>query len=800
MIKRTVCIAAFLGWFSVAFGAGSGMDMLVLGDAASEKSHELEAEFSDVIEGGLGETARRFLPKDQEDWRGGSFTVTMKVDPDQQNYFTAKFWGNDICREDAESRLCLFIEDLQVGYRHLGDIDSLDIMQHKIPRYPGRFFYKTVPLPRHITKGKTSVEIRVEGQGGINGYAKKINDYQKNMTEPSRGVYCVYTHTDTCFVPAEDEVQGVPPTHIPVRKEPGVELIEQLKTELNECSDREMAKGGKKNVDSIQYLAYAYLTEWNTAYKNKQALERIVEAADEHYLEWKDDPKTIEGLRWVHKGPIGDAVRLVHQDLKPWLDQKIPGTSTVRRKGWADMLVASRTHNSLTEGRRSYSNQCMIKDVYTFYCDQAVRCIDPSKAWPKQTALLLLYEAMGLEPFSGSWDESGRPDWSQGKNKMLLTEQGLTKELGFVGYYGEIVSDFGVMIYEATKPAPDQEGDPRLKEQLIKMCRARAPFRYQLIDEKGYRSMNLEAIIGWRDWKYPGGPIYDQTNGRDGGSFDAAIATGDPVLMGYGQQMLEEHQFFAKLKERMDIRHTNSKTRLLAVPEQYAIIASLPPQEYRLPMTEGQPDFVFADIDDGVIAFKDRGTIFYVSLYWRARHAINNLSRVHCLTPYMERDSIVCIETEFDDSGKTYRVPDRTNAGFGRGSNEDWYRDQGMEQAMADEKQPIATVPRDDDSYDVGDEHPKAGKAQLYKMGYGPYFIAMNCDDKKTFQFEMPPAFIGSKDLVSGQVANAPKVNLKPGMTIVLCNDWQTEREKPARTKVEAYIPKTEAADEVDAL
>lgn len=274
--------------------------------------------------------------------------------------------------------------------------------------------------------------------------------------------------------------------------------------------------------------------------------------------------------------------------------------------------------------------------------------------------------------------------------------------------------------------------------------------------------------------------MYDQTNGRDGGSFDAAIATGDPVLMGYGQQMLEDHQFFAKLKERIEIRHTNSKTRLLAVPEQYEIIASLPPQKYRLPMTEGQPDFVFVDTDDGVLAFKDRGHMVYISLYWRARHAINNLARVHHLTPYMERDSIVHVETEFDDSGDTYTVPDRTNAGFGRGSNEDWYRNQGMIQAMAGIEQPIAKVPSDDDSYKVGSEHPKAGKGKLYILEYGSYYIAMNCDDKETFRFELPKKFVGSKDLVSGQIAGSTKVNLPAGRTIVLCSNWEQEPEVPA--------------------
>ncbi|MDF7808060.1 hypothetical protein P4E94_11470 [Pontiellaceae bacterium B12219] len=767
---------------TVVFAESGLVDAVQFGNSASEQEHRIEPVLSDVVDGALGLKARRLLPEAEPNWQGGKITFMMKVDPEKPNYFTAKFWGGDTCSDDEhELRLCLYVEGKQLGTRHLGAIDMLDIMKYDLPRYPGRFLYATRPLPIHMTKGKTEIEITIEGQGGINGYASKIDDYQHKMTEPSRGIYRAYVHTDACFQPLEDEVQGAPPVDIPVRPEPGIEVLEELKKELNDRSDMEMARGGRKHEYNIQYLAYAYETSWNTAYQNPLALERIVEAIDAHYLEFRDNDGKIEGVRWIFKGPIGDAIRLRYKDLEPWLDEDVPGTSRKRRKAWAELMEASRNHNSSAagEGRRSYTNQCMIKDQNTYYCNLAIARIYPSKAWPEEKARLMLYEAMGLEPFSGSWDERARPDWREGKNKMLLTEQALTKELGYVGAYGEIISDSGVAIYEATKPAPDKEGDPRIKAQLIKMIRARAPFRYPLMDKDGYRSMNQEALIGWRDWKYPGGVIYDQTNGRDGGAFDVAVATGDRVLLGYGQQMLEDNQFFAAVKERMAHRHTNSKTYLLGVPERYEIVASQEPQPYRLPMTPGQPDFVFADPGNGVLAFKDREMIFYASLYWRARHAVNNLARVHYMTPYMERDSIVNIETVFEDSGKVYTIPERTNMEFSRGREEGWYTQQGIYQAMEGVEYPIAKV-KGDDNYKVGDEHLQAGRAQLYTMTYGPYFIAMNCDDSETFRVNIPEEFLGSKDLVSGQLVKFPVANLRSGITIVLCKTWNEEPEIPA--------------------
>ncbi|VGO11790.1 hypothetical protein PDESU_00336 [Pontiella desulfatans] len=783
------CIIAVLGFLGSPSRASAEMvDHVVLGNPASEMAHGMEAELSEVFDGALGLKARRLLAKGE--WRGGRFTVTMKVDPEKPNYFTAKFWGGDTCSEDQyESRLCLYVNGKQLGTRHLGTIDMLDIMKYDLARYPGRFLYTTRPLPIHMTQGKTEIELTVEGQGGINGYAAKIADYQKMMKEPSRGIYRAYVHTNPCFEPVEGEIQGAPPANIPVRQAPGAEVIEKLKKELNDRSDGEMARGGKKHEYNIQYLGHAYNTPWNTAYKNRKALERMVEAIDAHYLEFREKDGKIEGVRWIFKGPIGDAIRLTHKDLEPWLDEDVPGTSTPRRKAWAEMMVASRNHNcsATGEGRRAYTNQCMIKDQNTYYCNLAVRLIYPSKAWPEEIARLMLYEAMGLEPFSGSWDENARPDWSQGKNKMLLTEAGLTKELGYVGAYGEIISDSGFAIYEATKSSPEG-ADERLREQLIKMIRARAPFRYPLVDKDGYRSMNQEALIGWRDWKYPGNVIYDQTNGRDGGAFEVAVSTGDKVLLGYGQQMLEDNQYFAAVKERMESRHTNSKTYLLNVPELYEYVASLPEQPYRLPMTDGQPDFVFADPGDGVLAFKDRGTFFYASLYWRARHSVNNLARVHYMTPYIERDAIVNIETVFEDSGEVYTFPERTNMEFSRGREERWYTNQGIYQAMAGVKEPIAKV-TGDDSYEVGQEHILAGKGQLYTMNYDPYFIAMNCDASQTFRVEIPAEFVGAKELVSGQVATGRSANLKPGITIILCRNWNTEPAVPAVENVAPAAP-----------
>ena len=53
----------------------------------------------------------------------------------------------------------LFGEGKQIGYRHLGDIDLLDIGGGE-PAFPGRFIYVTTPLPLAMTRGKTNLNGR----------------------------------------------------------------------------------------------------------------------------------------------------------------------------------------------------------------------------------------------------------------------------------------------------------------------------------------------------------------------------------------------------------------------------------------------------------------------------------------------------------------------------------------------------------------------------------------------------------------------------------------------------------------
>ncbi len=745
------------------------LDSITFGDAASELRHNLVATNSDTITGALGQPARRFLPRptpDQKpDWQGGSATLTIKVDPQQPNYFTIKLWGDDV----TVNRLYLYIEGKQVGYRHLGDVDSLDFgAEHAA--YKGRFYYNTSPLPVALTQGKTQLNCEIRSTGRIWGYGMTFDLYQRAMTEPTRGIYSVYTHTDGFFEPPAHEKQGTPPAP-QLRVEPGPEVMEQLKQRVNNEVKKYIAAPRPLNQMQTHFLARATQVKWTAAYQNPQAVQQVVKSFDALYSAYQANPKLAEAEPstynpdWFGFGPMGQAVSLLAEPLKPFLDQKIEGAEAneniTRRAGWTKMLVASRDWHR--RNRRLYTNQSMINDTYGIYLsNRGVSALAPDKAMPEPEARRYLYESLGLQPWLGSETDKG-PSKSAGENYLQLTAKGLTKELGYVGYYGEVL-DWAVKIYDATRPTPGQPGDPQIKEQIVKIARARAAFRYPSLDDEGNRAMVVESIVGWRDAHYGSDVVYAQRTSWDGSPLEIIAATLDPQLIGYAQQMFEDNQYFASVKQRMENNGFRVTAGLLDTPDEYEIIKAQPPSRTRLPMSPAQPDFVFSDEEDGVVALKNGSDILYVSLYWRARFGINNLARVHYVTPNFDRIAVVRQDTQFEPSGMTFTRANQTNTDFAP-----WLPKYPDEQnsAHAGEVLPIAKIPTGID-FKPGKESVYAGKGDFYTLRYGPYLIAMNLTTDKTFDLAVPRNAAPIRELVSKSSAPGGSVKrVGPRSTVV---------------------------------
>jgi hypothetical protein len=763
MLLALICLAALL-----SPGACAGeeqpttlVDQVQFGSPASESSHRLEESGSEVVTGGLGQHARRLLPGADAGWQGGHVRVTVNLGPKRPLYATVRLWGS----EGSPDRLFLFCNGRQIGYRHLGDIDILDVGAHE-PPCNGRFYYVTTPLPEALPAGASGAQLEIRSSGPIWGYGDTFERYQKPMSEPTRGIYALYLHSTPCFVPPAEEAQGAMVAEPPLRTAPGAEVIEQVQARINHEIDSELAQGQPLGQIQLHFLARATAQPWTHAWRNSAAIDRIRAGVDHLFERYRADPaevrsdKGVYNSEWFATGMAAEAVRLVAADLAAALDQPITPGGEARRGAWAVMFQDSRDH--LRHHRRQYTNQSMIVDMNIYRCNRVLLAIAPAMALPEQQALRYLREAIGLDPWLGSDGEHG-PEKPLGERYFQLTAKGLTRELGYVGYYGEVI-DWVTAIYEATC-APGGEGDAQIKAQAALIANARAMFRYPMLDADGARAMRIEAVVGWRDDHYPGDVTYGERATWDASPLYAMAITRDPRLIGAAQQQLADHQLFAAIAASLKEGGLRTTAGLLGIPAQYQVLLAAPAQPYRLPMSSGQGDLVFADEEDGVVAIKHGDEILYASLYWRARFAINHLARIHHITPRFDRVAVVHQEELFEPSGATWKRPDWTDFGFANGGHR--YPDE-VHSAETGEELPIARFAADG-GWKPGAEHPLAGRASFYQCRYGRYLIGMNATRDQTFALTVPKGVGAVQNLsAGGTLVEAEALNVAPGTTTVL--------------------------------
>lgn len=727
--------------------AAEPLDLLVLGDPASEQGHALKDEHSEIIRGGLDQPGRRLLPRDPVSWEGGTLAFTMRVDPQQQTYLTVRLWGGEANR----NRLALFVEGKQVGYRHLGDIEILDPGSAE-PATPGRFFYRTTPLPQALTNGRTTVRCEIRASGPISGYAREFTDYQKPMETASRTLHRVYTHGDGYFVPPADEPQGHAPAAT-VRTTPGPEVIDRIRARVTGAVTGLLKANRPLNQMEAHLLARAHSVSWIPGHDDPRLITRVIATVDDYCARLRDDAEKIHrdpatwNSGWFGVGPLGDAVRLLATQVQPHLDQPSPTIAdSTRRAAWATLFQTSR--DWLRQNRRQYTNQAMIIDLNLYRTNRALRVVAPHLAFSEAEALRYVHEATGLRPWLGS-DTPDGPSRPLGDAFIQLTAKGLTRELGYVGYYGEVL-DWMLQILDATHDG-DHAGDPALRAQIAKAAEARAWFRYPTVDEDGHRAMRIETIIGWRDDSFPAAVTYGMRSVRDGSCLTLPATLRDALSIGAAQQQLADGQLYASLDEVMRENGLRATLGLLDVPAHHDWLLAQPASNHRLPLSPGRADGVFTDEENGVVALKHGDELLYVSLYWRARYAVNHLARIHHLTPRYDRIAVVRQEVRFEPSGKTWKRPNWINFGFGNGGP----RYPGaLHSANAGEELPIATVP-DGLRFTPGQENLHAGRGTFYRLTYGRYLIGMNMGATRSERLVLPVGVRMARDLVGGTVLTA---------------------------------------------
>ena len=742
------------------------VDSLVIGDQASEKSHDLKADGSKRSIGALDEPALQLLPSGTKPWESLPIEFTLKTDPEKQNYLTARLWGGD--KGEDKGRLLVYVDGRQLGYAGAGDYSTLNQVDEEAEA-PGRFFYETVPLPPDLTKGKSSVIIKVVARGPRWVYGQSFDKFQKPFTKETRGLYSFYTHTDGYFIPPAVEKQGSAPKSS-IRPAPGVEVLDQAQDYVNRWLSKSLDGAFKPKPKSsyeeeLLPLAEAYNIPWSKAYHDPRVIDRLLQIGDLQAEEFAKGPGIPDlTLRWVGYGPLGEAIMKTWPDIGRRMDEKITinGQQVTRREAWSRILKASidywRTH------RRSYTNQSMIVDKNIYTANRGLALIDPQAALPESQCLRYLYESVGLEPWLGSdsgAEQSGEKDVPManihapyGSNYYLITKKGLSRELGFVAGYGETILRFAHDLAQLT-------GDENIRQQLKKIANARLNFRYPAADDEGYRCMKLTSEIDERGEHFPiSGSAYAENfaSRENWGVTLASLLPDDPKTVGATQQLLEDNQLFNVIASRL--KKSPDPVGLMLFINDYAKVKDLPPSSDRMPMSEGQPDLVFSDEENAVIAIKHGDVRLFVNLYFRAENAVNDTARILEITPTTTRIATIRIHTEVDGSGQFFIRPDHL-MNIRKGGEKLNPPGDTAHQAWAGEVMPIAKRPADASQPAYGDWGPFLGKAQFYWLRYGDYLMGLNTTSDKTFTLPAPGMIPKAKDLVSDR-----EIELKDGVPV----------------------------------
>ena len=767
-MKRFLMIAAAV---SAAVTAGAAiLDSIRFGDPESELNHGFFGQEIGLVESAaLGEPARKLLPTEPISWQGGSMKFKMHVNPRRINYATVKLWGGDV----NENLLIVSIDGKQIGYRLFGDVDILDHGSAE-PAVPGRFYYVTMPIPMSATYRRNMVEFEIAATGPIAPEKRDFADYQLEMRSPSRGIYGFYVHDDGFFLPPADERQGIPPEPIPPEPEDAGRAVEAFRSRANARINRWFEPGARfRTQEEMQLAAHAYSIRWTKAYRNPAIVEKLIAGLDELALRNMEDPGFVRNTvdtpdsEWCGFGPAGEAVVLMKEVLLPHLERpvELPDGSKVPRKTlWADLFEAGVKH--LSTHRRPFADQSRIVDLNLYWSNCALRLIAPGKGIAPGRVLGFLRESAGIEPWSGPLDAKGAASWPSGRSHRFLTAKSLAKEFGDLQVRRGLLDWLGEA-YEATRPAPGEAGDGPLREALRKAIRAESCFRYPGVDAQGNPLFRAESVIDWRKMTFPGRIAYVQSPEPGVSILRAAAAAEDPYAAGIVRQMISQGRFAPWLARRIAEGGDDVLTPgLLHLPEQYEAIMKLPQQGSGvLPMSDGEPDFVFSDEENGVLAVKDGREILYASLYWRAMRGVNFLARVHHIAPEFERIATVREEIRFSPSGMTWLRRNWINSGRGAGGVS---YPGGRNSVHIGETLPVAWIP-EGSSFQVGQESPHAGRGDFYRLDYGPYLVGMNSSPGRTFQIELPGKGAAYRILPAGRtVSPGESVEVEPMSTVVL--------------------------------
>lgn len=743
-----------LGLVSVAARAEI-LTAITLGDASSEFTYAVKTSQAAIVTSpdiALGEPGRRLIPATPDDT--ASLTFTAKVSPTEQNFITLRVWGGDTTWGPVH----LVLADN--SNLHLGNL-----WWHVTAEapFPGRFIYRTLPIPIEFTQGKTTLDLRLqttppsENPGGILfGKAPP----PKVPNRPSFAIYNLYTHTSPWFVPPPDDHQGAPFVWDEPVAKPAIypETVDQrlfqraladVNFTLNANIERsQYGPGHRRDLALLAAFGLIYNTPWSGHYQDAAIPPRVRNAIDlyvQRQAALGGEPGMLFFQGWDSHGQIALAYSRLHDvfSAKGWLDENLtlnfPGrpVTLTRRQAYADFF-----HDSFEwrrADRRELTGQQITVARSLYRLQQALRVLGDPRALTEPQSLRYVHEAAGLAPLRTR--EFGIESADANFPYFSVTDAGLSREPGYADAGGEITRAL-VQLVEET-------GDPLLKAQTEKIVAARSVFRLPANSPEGNRVLVGVGTPGWTSPAFPSRIAYN-------GIAEAAVL-GDPVSLRLAQLEIEHGRLY--LLGPTPVRDSNwDPADTLRLVEYYRKIQNLPPSPHRLPMEPDSPDSVWADEEVGVFAFRHGDTRVYGSFFNNdpaAGRAIGDLGVIEFIRPDIDR---------LVDFRPEYAAP--------RGGLSLKFKQPYGERTYTQTPPPPGLSAWPESPPASADR--RAGLAYFYRLHYGAYLVGMNTTQRGTYRestytLVLPEGVTAATDVATGEPVNLRKpVRLGPGETRVL--------------------------------
>jgi len=756
---------------------GNALDILSFGHEASESRHDFAAETSRVCEDQNGEKARRLMPAEKPkdtDKRLGSMSFMMTCDPSARTYLTIKFAAPDSWKpEHTTEKLMLFDGDDMVGYlRGRGAWPPLDYgmtrgRERAIKGTHSEYWYATHRLPRFMTKGKDSVELRVVSW---------------NAEGPSQRVYRAYTHTKPLFrLPPGDRDHNLDTGDVAgPDKDPMVPVVGKINRQVSRGQNRDAA-----GTQTVHGLAVAYSRgDWIEAVDQDAILETVKSSIDKYAIKQaKNSPSEVFNRGWTAHGELGRAYTLLHEEFKrkELLSEPLanhPDGTITRREAYTRFF--ERALKWRPSDRRPIYNQTIIVTVALVRMSHALQKLNPERAPDRADVDRWIDEAIGLKGMTHRKGEKPRPVYLSGSYYMS-TEAGMPKEAGYVMDYGS------VGMRETAKLALET-GLDRVKKKYQDMARARSHFRWFARRMKtGKRWCAIDGGLGRRQLEHPG--RLDGLKGYGMTPFVYVKLSGDEVSKRWAEIAIE-HGVLEHRWPRLGI------SGLIYHVEGYRKLQRLEPSPYVLPMNRDKD--VWTDPDMGLISITDGEARLMIKLNHSAGAlgddwGVNRVARVHYHGPRGDRLIMLDMrKVDFPFAGSTWERPnhlERPSHFLGSNAKRNrylpWKGEKGeVNQAMAGREVPQASRPngepwpgaeREDRNLRMPD--PRVGMGVHYReVRIGPYLIGMNSTGApergfgygKEYELHLLDGVGSAIDMSTGEKITADTITVKPRTTKVL--------------------------------